>query len=291
MNDEVKAPERIWVCRKDSIARIEIDNPPNCDTEYIRADLAVSPSVDARAAAEEILELSNVGGTLTTKEIEYIITNHISPPSSGPMPNDIHSNLGLFAVFYEGETRPVAGFVLEQDAQRYAKTYAGDATWEIRRVHVSSGSTMNQTEYLKYRMGQAFGGGMSQAIQIVERYRDEMRDRGKTEWLELQESGCLIKCEAADELLTQLRAASEATQPEQEKCEHGILMSMECVTCDKPEYVAAAQPDPQPSVNQCVEEVKRCVGGYCSTSDGSAAKAEIIAALEALVPERAEKEK
>lgn len=47
-----------------------------------------------------------------------------------------NKELGLFAVFYDGETRPVAGFVLEQDAERYAKQYSGGASYEIKHVHV-----------------------------------------------------------------------------------------------------------------------------------------------------------
>jgi len=49
--------------------------------------------------------------------------------------------LGLFAVFYDGETRPVAGFVLEQDAKRFAKAHSGDTSrYEIRHVHVCTDS-------------------------------------------------------------------------------------------------------------------------------------------------------
>jgi hypothetical protein len=40
--------------------------------------------------------------------------------------------LGLYAVFYDGETRPVAAFVLEQDAERYARERSGGAPWEIK---------------------------------------------------------------------------------------------------------------------------------------------------------------
>lgn len=40
--------------------------------------------------------------------------------------------LGLYAIFYDGETRPVAGFVLEQHAREYAEKHAGGATWEIK---------------------------------------------------------------------------------------------------------------------------------------------------------------
>ena len=44
--------------------------------------------------------------------------------------------LGLFAVFYDGETRPVAGFVIDQDAEDWAKKYSGGASYEVRHVQV-----------------------------------------------------------------------------------------------------------------------------------------------------------
>lgn len=44
--------------------------------------------------------------------------------------------LGLYAVFYDGETRPVAGFVLEQDAHAYAEKHSGGASWEVRHVDI-----------------------------------------------------------------------------------------------------------------------------------------------------------
>lgn len=53
--------------------------------------------------------------------------------------------LGLFAVFYDNEARPVAGFVLEQDAERYAKEYAGGGSWEVRRVDVYERTIRHQT--------------------------------------------------------------------------------------------------------------------------------------------------
>lgn len=42
--------------------------------------------------------------------------------------------------------------------------------------------------------------------------------------------------------------------------------------------------------DKCVTEVRAQVGGYCSTSDGSAAKAEILAALESLTLDQVEQE-
>ena len=52
------------------------------------------------------------------------------------MSNDARPELGLFAIFYDGETRPVAGFVLEQNAQEYAIKYSGGASYEIKQVRV-----------------------------------------------------------------------------------------------------------------------------------------------------------
>lgn len=53
--------------------------------------------------------------------------------------------LGLFAIFYNGETRPVAAFVLEQDAKQYAKEYSGgESAFEIKRVHVMTEEELRQ---------------------------------------------------------------------------------------------------------------------------------------------------
>lgn len=52
-------------------------------------------------------------------------------------PNPVHRP-GLFAVFYDGETQPVAAFVLEQDAERYAKKYSGGADHTIKRIYILS---------------------------------------------------------------------------------------------------------------------------------------------------------
>jgi hypothetical protein len=39
---------------------------------------------------------------------------------------------GLYAVCYDGETRPAAAFVLEQDAERYASRHSNGVAWEVR---------------------------------------------------------------------------------------------------------------------------------------------------------------
>lgn len=55
------------------------------------------------------------------------------------LPAPAEGEASLFAVFYDGETRPVAGFCLEQDAHRYAKEYSGgESRWEIRRIAISA---------------------------------------------------------------------------------------------------------------------------------------------------------
>ncbi len=111
--------------------------------EVLRAAL-IAVARDQREADRRRCE--RVAAQLRDRELSEIALECARQISSSTMPDNstkvaepvTSRDLGLFAVFYDGETRPVAAFVLEQGAERYAKKYSGGtSTWEIKHVHVT----------------------------------------------------------------------------------------------------------------------------------------------------------
>lgn len=112
--------------------------------EKIKVAEAVTNAAEEIARHVDSVQPLPFAYRLLVDDIAAIISKHLGTPAATA---GEQMRASLFAVFYDGETRPVAGFVLEQDAVRYAKGCSGgECKWEVRRVHVAATPAEAATE-------------------------------------------------------------------------------------------------------------------------------------------------